>query len=165
MTEVFFYHLTRRPLGEVLPDLLQKTIDRNWRAVVRSSAPERVEALNASLWTASRTAFLPHGSKNDFPLNDAKAKRQPVWLTDGDENPNEAQVLFLVDGADAGADGLSAYTRICDLFDGNDEDALAAARERWKAALAFVKANAGAGHKLVYWQQNERGWEKKLEAA
>lgn len=168
MTEVFFYHLTRRPLGEVLPDLLQRTIERKWRALVRSVAPEHVEALNALLWTASRTAFLPHGSKADFPPTESGARlaaRQPIWLTDGADNPNNAEVLFLVDGASAEPGAMTGFARVCDLFDGSDEAAVEAARRRWKSALGMVKANPAAGHKLIYWQQGERGWEKKLEAA
>jgi DNA polymerase III subunit chi len=36
------------------------------------------------------------------------------------------------------------------MFDGNDEAAVTAARERWKAYKA-------AGHKLVYFQQSPAG--------
>lgn len=49
---------------------------------------------------------------------------------------------------------LQDFDRVFDLFDGNDETAMQAARERWKTAKA-------AGHKLAYWQQGARGWEKK----
>ena len=63
-----------------------------------------------------------------------------------------ARFLFLVDGADSAR--LGAFTRVFDLFDGNDDGAVGRARERWKAAKA-------AGHVLSYWQQGVRGWEKK----
>ncbi len=149
MTEVFFYHLQRSSLDQALPDLLEKTLARGWRAVVRASSPERVEALNGLLWTYSRDGFLPHGSRAD-----GFAERQPVWLTDQDENPNRAEVLFLVDGAEAAEFG--GYNRVCDLFDGNDEAAVTAARERWRRAKA-------AGHDLTYWQQGPRGWQKKTD--
>ena len=151
MTEYFFYHLLRRRLEEALPDLLQRTLARGWRAVVMASGPERVEALNGHLWTFSRDAFLPHGSKAD-----GRAAEQPVWLTDRDENPNGASVLFLTEGMETATPGT--YERVCDLFDGQDEAAVAAARERWKRAKA-------AGLKLTYWQENERGgFEKKAES-
>jgi len=58
----------------------------------------------------------------------------------------------LVDGADSAR--IAEYDRVLDLFDGEDEAALTAARDRWKAAKA-------AGHALIYWQQGARGWEKK----
>jgi DNA polymerase-3 subunit chi len=151
VAELLFYHLTRRRLEQVLPELLEKTLQKGWRAVVRGGSAERIEALNGELWSYSRNSFLPHGIKPD-----GFTDRQPIYLTVEDERPNEAQVLFLVDGADA--DDVAAYTRVCDLFDGNDEAAVEGARQRWKKAK-------DAGHNLTYWQQSEDtgGWIKKAE--
>jgi len=147
-TEVFFYHLEHRSLESVLPELLERTLERGWRAVVQTSTPERAEALESHLWTYSDESFLPHATDRD-----TRAARQPVLLTSGADNPNSAQVRFLVDGAEAG--DLSAYTRAVFLFDGRSDEAVASARKQWKA----VKA---AGHEATYWQQNEKGrWEKK----
>jgi DNA polymerase-3 subunit chi len=149
VTEIRFYHLTRRTLEEVLPVMLERTVLRDGRrAVVVAGSPERVEELNARLWTYNDRVFLPHGSKTD-----GHAARQPVWLTDTDENPNGAQVLFLADGAEAG--NLDGYDLVCELFDGRDEAAVASARARWKTYR-------DAGHALTYWQQTERGgWEQQ----
>ena len=150
MAELLFYHLTRRHLDQVLPELLEKTLQRGWRAVVKGGSEERIEVLNGVLWTYNRTAFLPHGLKAD-----GFSDRQPIYLTTEDERPNDAQVLFLVDGADT--DEAASYIRVCDLFDGNDEEAVTAARARWKKAK-------DAGHTLTYWQQSETGgWMKKAE--
>lgn len=149
MTEIRFYHLQRRTLEQALPKILEKVIERSWRAVVLAGSPERVDALNQHLWTYDPASFLPHGSARD-----GFAERQPVWLTAEDENPNGATVLVLVDGVTS--DRLGAYDLVCDLFDGNDEEAVLAARDRWRACKA-------AGHGLTYWQQNDRGgWEKKV---
>lgn len=150
MTEVLFYRLQRQRLDEVLPELLEKTLRRGWRAVVAATSAERVEALNAHLWTYRRESFLPHGSKAD-----GFAADQPVWLTDGDDNPNGAKVLFLVDGAEPPA-ASGAYERICDLFDGNDVAAVEAARQRWSRLK-------NAGHQLSYWRQGDGGWEKQAD--
>ncbi len=148
MTEVRFYHLQRRTLEQALPKILEKVLERSWRAVVLAGSPERVDALNQHLWTYDPASFLPHGSARD-----GFADQQPVWLTASDENPNGATVLVQVDGVFS--DSLAAYDLVCDLFDGNDEEAVFAARDRWKACKA-------AGHGLTYWQQNDRGgWEKK----
>ncbi|MCW2243021.1 DNA polymerase III subunit chi [Azospirillum canadense] len=148
MTEIRFYHLQRRTLEQALPKILEKVIERSWRAVVLAGSPERVDALNQHLWTYDPASFLPHGSARD-----GFAERQPVWLTAEDENPNGATVLVLVDGVTS--ERLGSYDLVCDLFDGNDEEAVLAARDRWKACKA-------AGHGLTYWQQNDRGgWEKR----
>ena len=93
MTEVLFYHLERRPLEQVLPQLLEKTLERGWRAVVQTGSEERAEALSQSLWTYRDEAFLPHGSAAD-----GHEEMQPVFLTPEDVNPNGAQIRFFVDG-------------------------------------------------------------------
>ena len=148
MTEVLFYHLSRQPLDKVLPGLLERTLERGWRAVVQAGSGERVDALDALLWTYADDSFLPHGTARD-----GMADQQPVFLTVKDDNPNGATVRFLVDGAEA--PDLSGYIRAVYIFDGRDEDALVQARGEWKR----IKA---AGHAVTYWQQNENGrWEKK----
>ena len=148
MTEVRFYHLQRRTLEQALPKILEKVLERGWRAVVLAGSPERVDALNQHLWTYDPSSFLPHGGARD-----GFAAEQPVRLTADEENPNGATVLVLVDGVTSGA--MGSFDLVCDLFDGNDGDAVLAARERWKICKA-------AGHALTYWQQNDRGgWEKR----
>jgi len=148
MTEVLFYHLERQPLERVLPQLLEKSLARGWRAVVQAGSDERVEALDAALWTYREDSFLPHGTAGD-----GNAGMQPVFLTTGDENPNKAEVRFLVDGTQAS--DVSAYQRMVYLFDGRDETAVEAARAQWKDMRA-------QGLEVTYWQQDEAGrWVKK----
>ncbi len=150
MTEVLFYHLERQPLEQVLPGLLEKCIERQWRTVVQVGSEERLAALDAHLWTYRDEAFLPHGTARD-----GHSSGQPVYLTSEDENPNGATVRFLTDGAEAADFGQ--YQRVVVLFDGHDPEAVDKARQSWTA----VKA---AGHDATYWQQTERGrWEKKSQ--
>ncbi|MEQ8825023.1 MAG: DNA polymerase III subunit chi [Filomicrobium sp.] len=148
MTDVLFYHLEHQPLERVLPTLLEKTLERGWRAVVRSGSDERLEALDLALWTYRDESFLPHGSRKD-----GNAELQPVYLTTDDDVPNDAGVLFLVDGAET--ETYEGFVRIVLMFDGRDEQSLTRARAQWKQAKA-------ADCNVTYWQQNPRGgWEKK----
>lgn len=151
MSEVRFYHLQRTRLEAALTKMLERTLERGDRAVVMLGSPERVEALAAQLWTYNDRGFLPHGTAED-----GLAERQPIWLTAKDENPNGAQLLFLADGAESAQ--IASYKQCIELFDGTDEQAVAAARRRW----AVYKA---AGHSLSYYQQNDSGaWEIKATA-
>jgi len=145
--EVWFYHLERTALDQALPELLEKTVARGWRALVRTPLRERVEHLDAWLWTYKDDAFLAHGVADE-----PEAGRQPILLTTGDDNLNAADALFLLDGADE--ERFAGYRRCIDLFDGRDEAAVAAARLRWKKARAL-------GLPVTYWKQGERGWEKQ----
>lgn len=148
MTEVLFYHLERGALEDVLPGLLEKTLERGWRAVVRAGSRARVEALDGYLWTYRDESFLPHGAASE-------GAAQPIWLTHGEDTPNSADVLFLTDGAAASADAIGDFTRCVTIFDGRDDEALQAARAFWKDAKA-------AGHDATYWKQSPQGrWEKQ----
>jgi DNA polymerase III subunit chi len=147
MTEIGFYHLRTLRLERALPKILERALAEQHRVVVLAGSPERVDQLDDLLWTYDEASFLPHGCARD-----GNAESQPVWLTAADENPNRATMLVLVDGARSAH--LANYARCCDIFDGNDEAAVAAARERWQAGKA-------AGHRLVYWEQTAKGWEKR----
>ncbi len=148
MTEVLFYHLERASLEGVLPGLLEKTLERGWRAVVRAGSRERAERIDAHLWTYRDESFLPHGAGED-------GADQPVWITDSDETPNGPQILFLVDGAAADAGGLNGLERCVMIFDGRDDEAVADARKFWTS----VK---DAGCEATYWKQSQQGrWEKQ----
>lgn len=148
MTEVLFYHLEQQPLERVLPALLERTLARGWRAVVQASSPERVETLDTLLWTYADDSFLAHGTAKD-----GAPAAQPVFLTTEPENPNNATVRFLVDGAET--EDFTSYERVVFIFDGHDEAAVARARDQWKAAKA-------AGATITYWQQDETSrWRKK----
>lgn len=153
MTEVFFYHLERAALEDVLPGLLEKTRERGWKALVRAGSSDRIAALDAHLWSYREESFLPHAQDRD-----PNAAEQPILLTTGDANTNGAEVLFLVDGAEAkdwAAPEVASAARIVMIFDGRDPAALEAAREQWKQAKA-------SGHDVTYWQQAQGGkWEKR----
>ena len=149
MTEAVFYHLLRKPLEKALPELLEKSYERGWRVVVQAGSDERVDALDAHLWTYNDSSFLPHGTARD-----GEAAAQPILLTTADHNPNGATVRFLIDGVAMPPDAAS-YDRIVLLFDGEDDDAVAAARARWSEAKA-------QGFDVTYWQPDEQGrWVKK----
>jgi len=149
LTEVLFYHLQGQKLEGVLPTLLERSVERGWRVVVQGASDERIDALDSHLWIYSDDSFLPHGT-----WREAEAADQPVVLTVTDANPNAATVRFLIDGASLPSDA-ETYQRLVLLFDGDDDDAVAAARAQW----AEVKAK---GFDATYWQPDDSGrWVKK----
>lgn len=151
MAEIGFYHLLRTPLERALPKLLEKAVERGMRAVVVTGSEERTEHLSAALWTYDPASFLPHGTAAD-----GDPAEQPIFLVDHVTNPNEASLLVLTDGVEL--DDPDEFARIIDMFDGRDEAAVAAARQRW---LAMKEG----GHQLTYWQQTDRGgWEQKAQS-
>jgi DNA polymerase III subunit chi len=150
LTEVLFYHLTERPLEQVLPEILEKSLQRGWKVGVRGTARARIDMLDSHLWTFRDDAFLPHGQASE-----ANARLQPVLLGVEEDFANQPQVLVLVDGARFAP--AATAERICLLFDGNDPDRLAEAREDWKAV-------GQAGLKAIYWAQDGGKWVKRAES-
>jgi DNA polymerase III subunit chi len=149
MTEFLFYHLQTQPIEAVLPVLLEKSYERGWRVIVQSSSEERVDALDAHLWTFREDSFLPHGTSREPTAAD-----QPVLLTVANYNPNNATVRFLIDHAPLPEDA-TPYDRIVLLFDGADPEAVAEARSRWQ----FAKSR---GFMVTYWQSDEDGrWQRR----
>ena len=150
MTRVDFYHIERGLIEDVLPKLLEKAYACGKPLLVKVGNEARVEFLNTVLWTYDDQSFLPHGTKKD-----GNAALQPIWLTSGNDNPNQANMLFLVDGASIDIEKLEEFERVFNLFDGKDTDGLQQARFFWKE----IK---NSGSECFYWQQDETGrWQQK----
>lgn len=152
MTETLFYHLEMRALEDVLPGLVEKSLERGWKVLIKTESADRADALDTLLWTFN-DGFLPHAQ-----LGDGEAMRQPVLITPEEGNPNKSDILFLVGGAtppDWNGEIAKAFTRIVLMFDGRDASALDFARAAWKAAKA-------AQHDVTYWKESPSGkWEKQ----
>lgn len=148
MTDIRFYHMTQKRLEQTLPPLLAKALEQFPRIVIKAGSREQVEVLDNLLWSYDPASFMPHGYQHD-----GYESQQPVWLTTEDDNPNQATMLVLVDGATS--DGVDGFALCCEMFDGNDEESVTAARARWPVYKE-------AGHELTYYQQDEDGrWLKK----
>lgn len=139
-----FYHLTETPLEKALPRLLEKAYGAGLKCLVVARDEAQMDQLNQSLWTYQQLAFLPHGSSKD-----AQPEAQPIYLATTEDNKNSA-TLFCVTG---GAVPEGAYDRVLDVFDGHNEEAVTAARVRFKTYK-------DQGHELSYFQQTDGKWEK-----
>lgn len=150
MSRVDFYHLQKFTIDDVLPKLLEKAYKTEKNIIVKIGNDERVDFINNLLWTYDETSFLPHGSKKD-----GNAEYQPVWLTSGNDNPNNASFLFLVDEADINLEDIKKFERLFYIFDGNTESALQKARDFWRQLK-------NTDNECFYWQQDENGaWKQK----
>ena len=143
--EVFFYHLLRRSLDSLAPELLERSLERGWRVTLRAGSAERLAALDGWLWTWREDSWLPHGTSAD-----PEPERQPIYLTAGAETPNRPDALLLVDGAEAREAEIAGLARVMTIFDGRDEAAVEQARAFWRRAVA-----AGAG--AQYWAEDPSG--------
>lgn len=151
-TEALFYHLTRRSIEQAAADLLERTLARRWRATVRVGLDDRVDVLSEHLWRHRDDAFLPHGTAHD-----GFSARQPIYITAGNETPNDPELLMLVHRAEVDDADLTRFQRLVVLFEGHDTDSLTQARTLWRRA---VDADCAA----QYWAEDATGrWSKQHE--
>ena len=149
--EIWFYHLESASVEETLQPLIEKCLDRGWRAQVLSPSSERLEALDSHLWTWKPNSWLPHQ-----PPGAEDSHRSPIELSLSPINEAKsvlaAEAVFLLDGASwTATDGVA---RIFVLFDGRDPDNVTHARQQWRVAKE-------AGLVPTYWRQGEDGrWAK-----
>ena len=150
MTRIDFYHLQKQTLDQVLPKLVEKAYATGVHIKIKIGNESRVDFINSLLWTYNDESFIPHGSKKE-----GFAKEQPIWLSSEDDNPNQATMLFLVDGALLPLEELTKYERIFNIFDGNDDSSLQQARNFWKTI-------SSSEFELNYYQQDDSGrWNQK----
>jgi DNA polymerase-3 subunit chi len=147
MTTINFYHLTASPLEKALPKLMEKVFGSGMKSMILTEDAQQTEALNKQLWTYTTKFFLPHGAKED-----GFSDKQPIYLTNEQENPNNASILAFIGNAEP--DALEAFDKCLYLFDGNNEQQVSTARARWKSYRS-------QGHEITYWQQTPKGsWEQ-----
>lgn len=143
MAEVWFYHLEREPVEDVLPGLLARGWQRGLRMAVQSPDADRLKHLSERLWALEDVAFLAHGdAATPFP------ERQPIYLATDHENANAAAFRFYVDGAEPA--NVGDLSRASIMFDGSDESAVEHARALWRRFKA-------EGHTISYWKQDADG--------
>lgn len=152
MGAAYFYHLTRKPLQETLPVLLDKARGAGWRIAVRGRDADHLAWLDESLWLGEDAGFLPHGLAGG--PHDAL---QPILLTTAQDADNQPDCVMAVGGAEVSAAEVGQLQRVCILFDGTDPEAVQRARGQWKELTA-------AGCSAQYWSEESGRWEKKAEA-
>ena len=151
MATARFYHLTQDPLEALLPMLIGKALEINLRVALRGTDRARMEALDRRLWLGE--GFLPHGLAGG--AHDAEQPCLLTWeATPAPDLPNGTGCLVTLDGAEVAADEAGAVDRLCVVFDGTDEGAVARARDQWRALT-------GAGVEAEYWSRESGRWECK----
>lgn len=148
MQDIRFYHLTQQTLEQALPKLMVKVVEAGMRALVKVPDKTYMDTLDKVLWDFDPASFIAHDKDGSKHPSD-----QIIFLTVGDDNQNNADIIVLVDNMMC--DDVAKYKRCLYMFDGRNENIVAKAREHWKSFK-------DAGTEMSYWQQTEfGGWEQK----
>ncbi|MEM0898623.1 MAG: DNA polymerase III subunit chi [Pseudomonadota bacterium] len=147
MTQVLFYHLTATSMAEALPTLVEKCLDREWTVAIQAVGQENARQIDDLLWSYKPESFLVHANDDD------DASEADVLVT---AEPNKGvahQIRFLLDGAPL-PQNFENHTRLMIVFDGQDEEKVALARDQWRE----LKPKS---HDLTYYKQTEEDrWER-----
>lgn len=135
-----FYHLTARPLEQVLPSICEKLLAGGERLLV-VAGERQAESLDRLLWAHAPDSFLPHGRAGA-----PREADQPILIGSEPVAANGARNIALADGE--WRDAALAFERVFYSFDGATIDG---ARTAWKA----LKDREGA--ERHYWKQDENG--------
>ncbi|HCU06043.1 MAG TPA: hypothetical protein DIC42_00435 [Holosporales bacterium] len=88
---ISFYELINTSVESTLPKLVQKIYDAKLNCHILCDSQERLDALNATLWTFASLAFLPHGTEKDPKETHAE---NPIWLSLTLNKVNNPKVLI-----------------------------------------------------------------------
>lgn len=91
MQQFSIYQTSDELLLKAIFLLIEKCYYSDLKSIVLTVDTEQQEMLNKNLWTYSRKQFIPHGSKVD-----PQPEKQPIYITDTLQNPNNANVLIII---------------------------------------------------------------------
>ncbi|MBM3579192.1 MAG: DNA polymerase III subunit chi [Alphaproteobacteria bacterium] len=91
--EINFYQ-TDEAIGKSVAPLLLKVLSEKKKALIFSRNQVQLKEIDSALWNYGRNKFIPHALIFD---RDFDPKRQPVLLTDKEENSNLADYLVFLD--------------------------------------------------------------------
>jgi DNA polymerase-3 subunit chi len=146
-TKIQFYHLLSTSVERAIPKLMEKALESRSRVVMLAGDEQMIKRVSDAMWGGDPNGFLPHGTGKD-----AHKDAQPIYLSLADENPNNADVLVVLDGSMPTS--FTTYAKVLDVFDGNDDGQVNAARQRWATykeqgvALQYVKQQPNGGWKI-----------------
>ncbi|MCX4079243.1 DNA polymerase III subunit chi [Rickettsia rhipicephali] len=132
--------------------LIEKCYYSDLKSVILTADADQQEMLNKNLWTYSRKQFIPHGSKLD-----PQPEKQPIYITDELQNPNNASVLVIISPTDIekilqAKEYIRVFKRIIIITD---------LPEDLKELTVKINKFTGQENKIDCFTQNPRGaWSK-----
>lgn len=147
--DISFYAVRNTSIEKTLPKLVEKIYDAGFHIHILCDSDEQLKTLDASLWTFSSMAFLPHGTPYD-PVH--MHHENPIWLSTTLDLKNKPDVLILLAPWPLEKDW--AFKKIIFFFDANREKNNDF-ENAYQESLKFNK-------QVIFWQQtSENSWEKR----
>jgi DNA polymerase IIIc chi subunit len=133
--EITFYQVDETIIKSLAP-LLLKVLDEKKKVLIFCENPIQLKEIDNSLWSYGRNKFIPHVTIADL---DFKMERQPILISDKEENKNKADYLvFFEKPSDA---FLQSFQRVFYFFEENNRAKAASIAKTTKPKNCYQKIN------------------------
>lgn len=108
--EINFYQVSEDVVKSIAP-LMIKMLKDDKKAFIYTKSHDRISELDRILWSYGRNSFIPHVTsfEKDFDF-----KRQPIVISNEENNINDAQYLVFLD--EPSADFIAKFSRVFYFF-------------------------------------------------
>ena len=142
MSETRFYELSNTTLEKSVPQLLYKIYDNTAKPILLLlDNQEEINKYDKLLWSFSSNKFLPHGTKEQ-----GKESIKPLFLTNLEENLNEAEILVSTKKINS-QDFETSFKQTIYIFN----------KELNTDFINLFRSHKEANLKTTYWQQDASG--------
>jgi len=110
--EINFYQVDETIIKSLAP-LLLKVLEEKKKALIFCRSENQIKEIDGSLWSYGRNKFIPHVTISD---KDFVMDRQPILITNKEENTNKADYLVFLDEPDEAF--ISKFSRVFYFYEG-----------------------------------------------
>lgn len=142
--EINFYQ-TDEAVARSLAPLLLKVLEEGKRVLVFCEDNQQIKDIDSALWSYGRHKFIPHATIFDKEFS---FERQPVLITNKEENLNKADYLVFFD--EVSHDFLATFPRIFHFFEMHEAT----------KARGLAKKLKNADATINYYKKEEGKWAK-----
>ena len=133
--EINFYQ-TDEVVSKSIAPLMIKVLDDKKRVFIFCKNPAQIKEIDSALWNYGRNKFIPHSTISDKELDH---KRQPVFISDKEENLNSADFLLFIDEPSKAF--ISSFARVFHFFEeGKNQSKIKPTNFYKKVSGKWVKA-------------------------
>ena len=125
--EINFYQCDESITKSIAP-LMLKILEENKKALIFASDLARISEIDSGLWSYGKNKFIPHITISD---KDFIFERQPILISNKEENSNKADYLILVEEASEAF--LSNFSRVFYFYDSLTSEAAKKAEKKYRA--------------------------------
>ena len=134
-SEINFYQVDETIIKSLAP-LLLKILEEKKKVLIFCETQAQIKAIDDSLWSYGRNKFIPHITIYD---KDFSLERQPILISDKEENSNKADYLVFLDMPSEAF--ISKFSRVFYFFEESGLGQAKTVAKKVKPTNSYKKAD------------------------